>query len=558
MKAAAPPPGRPVPGRPGPESPGPQRPGAGREFFGHPRGLATLFFTEAWERFSYYGMKAILLFYMYDRARDGGLGIDSATAGSLIAVYGASIYLAAIAGGWVSDRLLGARRATLWGGVLIMCGHVCLALPAGKGALYGSMAFIVAGTGLLKPNVSASVGRLYGERDVRRDSGFSIYYMGISVGAVVAPLIVGTLGQRYDYHLGFGVAALGMAVGLLVFVRGQRHLSPDDLRPGNPLRLRDVPTRLRAGIAAGAVLLAVAVAAGAVAGLFTAQRVVDLISLLAVALPVAYFTVMLRSPRTTAVERSRVRAYIPLFSGSVFFWLIQEQGASVLAQYADQSTDLDALGFAIPSSWFQSTGSFVLIVLTPFFASLWMRLGNRAPSTPVKFGVGLVLAGLSYLVLVLPAAQPGMSSPLWLFGSFAIITVGEIFLSPIGLSVTTKLAPAAFTTQMMGLWLASNAAAQGISAQVVRLYNRADAAGYFAVVGGCGLVAGLVLLAGSRFIRRRMGGADVRDGAEAREGADVREDAELGDGVRAGDADEAGGDRPAGPTAPDGGARKGS
>lgn len=220
---------------------------------------------------------------------------------------------------------------------------------------------------------------------------------------------------------------------------------------------------------------------------------------------------MLRSPRTTALERSRVRAYIPLFTGSVFFWLIQEQGASVLAQYADQSTDLDALGFGIPSSWFQSAGSFVLIVLTPFFAALWMRLGRRAPSTPVKFGIGLLLAGLSYVLLVLPAAQPGKSSPMWLFASFAVITVGEICLSPIGLSVTTKLAPAAFTTQMMGLWLASNAAAQGISAQVVPLYNRADAASYFGVVGGCGVLVGLLLLAGSPFIRRRMGGADVRD-----------------------------------------------
>ncbi|HWM40170.1 MAG TPA: peptide MFS transporter, partial [Streptomyces sp.] len=444
----------------------------GRKFFGHPRGLATLFFTEAWERFSYYGMKAILLFYMYDRVDDGGLGIDSGTAASLIAVYGASIYLAAIAGGWASDRLFGARRATLYGGVLIMLGHVCLALPAGKAALYSSMVFIVAGTGLLKPNISASVGKLYTAQDVRRDSGFSIYYMGISVGAVLAPLVVGTLGQKYDYHLGFGIAALGMAAGLVVYLRGARHLSPEDLRPANPLHVRDIRTPHLVGLLTGAAAVFVTVAAGAVTGFLTAEGVVNVISLLAVALPVAYFTVMLRSPRTTALERSRVRAYIPLFTGSVFFWLIQEQGASVLAQYADQSTDLDALGFGIPSSWFQSAGSFVLIVLTPFFAALWMRLGRRAPSTPVKFGIGLLLAGLSYVLLVLPAAQPGKSSPMWLFASFAVITVGEICLSPIGLSVTTKLAPAAFTTQMMGLWLASNAAAQGISAQVVPLYNR--------------------------------------------------------------------------------------
>jgi POT family proton-dependent oligopeptide transporter len=187
-----------------------------QSFFGHPAGLATLFFTEAWERFSYYGMKAILLYYMYDRTGHGGLGIDPGTAKSLVAVYGAAVYMSAIAGGWVSDRILGAQRSIVYGGVLIMVGHICLALPSGAPALYLSMLFIVLGTGLLKPNVSTSVGDLYTTQDARRDAGYSVYYMGISVGAVVAPLAVGTLGQKYDYHLGFGLAAIGMAIGLVV------------------------------------------------------------------------------------------------------------------------------------------------------------------------------------------------------------------------------------------------------------------------------------------------------------------------------------------------------
>lgn len=488
----------------------------GRErlgFFRHPRGLATLFFTEAWERFSYYGMKAILLFYMYDRVRDGGLGIEAGTASSLIAAYGSVVYMSAIAGGWVSDRMLGARRATIYGGVLIMCGHVCLALPAGRAALYGSMVFIAVGTGLLKPNISVSVGRLYVPGDTRRDAGFSLYYMGISVGAVGAPLLVGTLGQRYDYHLGFGLAAVGMAAGLLVYLRGRRHLSDADLAPPQPLRTRHGSRSPRAvRMAVGSlVLLLVMISTAALTGTLTAERAVDGLSLLAVALPVGYFTMVLRSARTTPAERHRVRGYIPLFVAAVFFWLIQEQGASVLARYADQSTDLDALGFGIPSSWFQSTGSFVLIVLTPLFAVLWVRVGPRAPSAPVKFGLGLVLAGLSYVMLVLPALQSGKSNPLWLFGSFAVITVGEILLSPIGLSVTTQLAPAAFVTQMMGLWLASNAAAQGISAQVVPLYDRAHAAGYFTVVGGTGVVVGLLLLAGAPLIRRHTRDAAASD-----------------------------------------------
>ncbi len=492
---------------PGPDGRPGDRPVPDTGFLGHPKGLAVLFFTEAWERFSYYGMRAILLFYMYERVADGGLGIPRATATSLIAVYGASVYLAAIAGGWVSDRLLGAWRGTLYGGVLIMCGHLCLAVPAGAPALYASMVCIVAGTGLLKPNVSTSVGSLYGADDSRRDAGFSLYYMGISVGAVLAPLVVGTLGQRYDYHLGFGVAAAGMAVGLLVYVRGRRHLSPADLRPAHPLRRAD----LRAGplvglLAAPAVLVAAALVLSA-RGALTAGLVVDVISVSAVALPVVLFTHMLRSPRTTARERAGVRAYLPLFVAAVFFWLIQEQGASVLAQYADRSTDLDALGFPIPSSWFQSTGSLVLICLTPFAAALWMRLGPRQPGAPAKFGLGLVLAGLSYALLVHPALQPGRSNPLWLFGSFAVVTVGEILLSPIGLSVTTSLAPAAFSGRTMGLWLASNAAAQGISAQVVRLYDRHSAAQYFGVVGGVSVALGILLLTAAPALTRRMSAA---------------------------------------------------
>ncbi|HEX6446553.1 MAG TPA: peptide MFS transporter [Streptosporangiales bacterium] len=485
-----------------------------RAFFGHPRGLATLFFTESWERFSYYGMKAILLFYMYGRVSQGGLGIDSGTAKSLIAVYGASIYMAAIAGGWVSDRILGARRSTVLGGVLIMLGHISLAVPAGAAALYASMAFIVAGTGLLKPNVTSSVGDLYDRADARRDSGFSIYYMGISVGAVVAPFAVGTLGQKVNYHLGFGLAAVGMAVGLVVYVRGQRHLSDAGSRPKNPLRLAGVRRGRLAAVIALAAVLVVAVVVAAVTGRLTATLVVDLVSLLSLVLPIAYFAVMLRSRRTTPVERSRVLAYIPLFLTAVCFWVIQEQGASVLAEYADQSTDLGAFGFAMPSSWFQSVGSFVLIVLTPLFAAMWLRLARRrsgGPSTAVKFGIGVIVAGLSYLLMVVPSMQDGKSNPGWLLASLALVTVGEMCLSPIGQSATTRLAPAAFATQTMGLWLASDAAAQGISAQVVGLYDRASAGRYFGVIGAVAVALGVVVVLVSPFIRRLMRGAEPGD-----------------------------------------------
>jgi POT family proton-dependent oligopeptide transporter len=488
-----------------------------RSFFGQPRGLVGLFFTEAWERFSYYGMRALLLYYMYDRVTDGGLGIPPETAKSVVAVYGSAAYMTAIVGGWISDRLLGDRRTSFIGGVLIMCGHLCLALPAGKTALFVSMIFIAGGTGLLKPTISSSVGDLYAKADPRRDSGFSIYYMGISLGAVAAPFVVGTVGQKYNYHLGFSIAAVGMAVGLVVYVLTRGRLSEASSRPKNPLRSGDLPrSRTMWGSAAIAGAAALVVLAAA-AGLLSVTVVVNCISALAVALPITYFTVMLRSKRTTAAERARLRGYLPLFVAAVFFWLIQEQGSTVLAQYADKSTDLDAFGFAIPASWFQSVGSFVLIVLTPLFAALWLRLDSsaRPPSTAGKFAVALAIAGMSYLLLVLPALQEGDSNPLWLVASLTLVTIGEMCLSPIGLSATARLAPAAFATQTMGLWLTAGAAGQGIAAQLVKFYRPETAGLYFGAIGAGTVLLSVVLLALTPRIRRQTDSGSDTDAASA-------------------------------------------
>ncbi|GDY28639.1 peptide MFS transporter [Gandjariella thermophila] len=479
-------------------------------FFGHPRGLSTLFFTEMWERLSYYGMKSILLYYMYDQVVKGGLGIPSGTAKALVAVYGAALYMSGIVGGWVADRLLGSRRSILYGGILIMFAHICLAVPAGRGALYASMVLLVLGTGLLKTNISNTVGGLYDKQDTRRDAGFSIFYMGVNTGAFLAPFIVGTLGQKVNYHAGFSVAAVGMAIGLIQYVLGQRHLGDAGRLPTNPLTPAE---RGRFSLIAGAgvAALVVLVVVLAVTGVLTADLVINVITALSVLVPLGYFAVMLRSGRTTAVERSRVVAYIPLFVASVAFWFIQEQGASVLAQYADQRTDLNAFGFAIPSSWFQSVNPVVIIVLAPAFAALWMKLGTRQPTTPRKFAYGLLLAGLSYLVLVVPAVVAGTgvkANPLWLTVSFVLVTLGELCLSPVGLSATTKLAPAAFAAQTMGLWFTSDAAAQGLSAQVVKLYTPATEAGYFGVVGGVVLVLGVALYLIAPAIHRKMQGVD--------------------------------------------------
>ncbi|MER7082574.1 proton-dependent oligopeptide transporter, POT family [Saccharopolyspora kobensis] len=479
-----------------------------RGFFGHPRGLATLFFLEMWERFSYYGMSAILLYYLYDRTSDGGLGMDRPTSSALVSIYGALVFMSGIFGGWLADRVLGMRRAVLLGGLLIMCGHLVLTVPGGLPALLVSMLLIVVGTGLLKPNVSSLVGELYSPTDNRRDAGFSLFYMGINLGAFLAPYLVGTLGQQIGYHLGFGLAAVGMAVGLVAYVRGRARLGQAGEAPTNPLRAGE---RRQVGMraAAGAAVSAVAVAALGVTGSLTVQALINAVSVLAVLLPAAYLITMLRSPHTDAVERSRLIAYIPLFLGAVCYWVVNEQSGSVLAQFADTRTDLEIFGFAVPSSWFQSLNPIATLVLAPTFAWLWIRLGDRQPATPRKFAIGLLLGGASFVLMAGPGLLHGVDSPAspwWLVGSYFVVICGSMCLSPVGLSATTKLAPRAFLAQMMSLWFLASAAAEGINAQLVQFYRAETEVGYFAGVGAAVMVAGVVMHLMTPWVQRRMGG----------------------------------------------------
>jgi POT family proton-dependent oligopeptide transporter len=487
----------------------PEQTRADRGFFGHPRGLSTLWFTEFWERVSYYGMRAILLFYMYDRLNQGGLGLPQHLAQSLMSIYGALVFMSSVIGGWLADRIFGSRRSILAGGVLIMFGHICLSIPTGGiVALYLSMVLITLGTGMLKPNISKVVGDLYHDRDERRDAGFSLFYMGVNLGAFIAPLAVGGLRDRWGFHAGFSLAAVGMAIALVWYVVGGRLLGNAGRTPANPLTDTDRPRTLRR-LGIGLVIVAAVVALLAVTHTLSAQLIIDTVSVLGILLPAAYFTVMLRSPKTTPIERSRIVAYIPLFIASLFFWLIEEQGSVVLATFADQRTDLGAFGFHIPPEWFQSINPLAIVLLAPVFVAVWTRLGDRAPSTPRKFSFGLMLAGLSYVFMMAPGLINGTSvlaSPLWLVGSFVIVIIGELFLSPVGLSATTKLAPAAFASQMMSLWFLSDAAAQGISAQIVPVFSPSTEVAYFGIVGGLTVVLGVVLYFLAPVVQRAMRG----------------------------------------------------
>lgn len=465
-------------------------------FFGHPKGLFTLFFTEFWERFSYYGMRAILLYYMYYSVSKGGLGMDHATAASIMAIYGSLVYMSGIIGGWVADRLLGSSRTVFWGGVLIMIGHLILALPGTISTLFISMVFLILGTGLLKPNVSSIVGDLYSETDTRRDSGFSIFYMGINLGAFISPFIVGTLGQQYNFHLGFGVAAIGMMVGLIIFLlTKKKNLGLAGTQAPNPLtgsERKKVIKKLSIGIVFILVLCLVTIPTG----ILTINRFTLLVSILGIIIPTCYFIFMYRSPKTTKIEKSRLLAYIPLFIAATMFWAIQEQGAIILATYADQRTQLQFAGVELQSSWFQSLNPIYVVVLAPVFAWLWIKLNSRQPSTAHKFAIGLLFAGLSFLVMIIPAYIHGtesLVSPMWLVISFLLVVIGELCLSPVGLSITTKLAPAAFSAQTMSLWFLTSAAAQAINAQLVRLYKPETEIIYFGVIGGLSILLSIML-----------------------------------------------------------------
>ncbi|WP_453991165.1 peptide MFS transporter [Bacillus nitroreducens] len=480
-------------------------------FFGHPKGLFTLFFTEFWERFSYYGMRAILLFYMYYEVTEGGLGLSQHTAMAIMSIYGSLVYMSGIIGGWLADRIFGTSKAVFYGGILIMFGHIALAIPGSISLFFVSMVLIVLGTGLLKPNVSSVVGEIYSEKDARRDAGFSIFYMGINLGGFLAPLIVGEVGMKHSFHLGFSIAAVGMFVGLVMFVlTRKKNLGLAGTIVPNPLA-KDEKKKVYTQIAIGTIVIAVLVAITIPAGILTFDSFIALIGILGFLIPTAYFVVMYRSPKTTDVERSRILAYIPLFLAAVMFWSIQEQGATILANYADTRTQLNFAGIEISPAWFQSLNPLFIIILAPVFAWFWVKLGNRQPSVPKKFSMALLFAGLSFLVILLPGYFGGTESlvnPLWLVLSYFIVVLGELLLSPVGLSATTKLAPAAFTAQMMSLWMLSNAAAQALNAQLVKFYTPENEMTYFGVIGGTSIVLGIILLLVSPKIQKFMKGVN--------------------------------------------------
>jgi POT family proton-dependent oligopeptide transporter len=480
-------------------------------FFGHPRGLSTLFFTEMWERFSYYGMRALLILFMTASVADGGLGFDTAVAGAVYGLYTSMVYMTTVPGGWIADRLIGQRRAVLYGGILIAAGHFSMAFPS-LATFYLGLFLIVIGTGLLKGNVSVIVGQLYAPGDKRRDAGFSIFYMGINLGAFVAPLVCGYLGQRIDWHMGFAAAGIGMAIGLVQYVLGARYLGDAGLRPA-PARSPEDGARLKrrataSGLASLAAIVVFGMAAYTGNMAISATQIADGAGYLLLVLTALFFVWLFASSDWSPDERKRLYVIAVLFLAAAVFWSLFEQAGSTLNLFADRSTRTSILGWGFPSSWLQSMNSFFIWTLAPVFAWLWIRLGRHEPSTPIKFSLGLVFVGAGFAVLVAAAglAEGGVQvSPLWLIVVYLLHTCGELCLSPVGLSAMTKLAPARIAGLMMGVWFLATSVGNFIAGRLAGFYEAMPLPTLFGTIAAFGIVAGLLLLPLTPPIRRLMG-----------------------------------------------------
>lgn len=473
-----------------------------RGFFGQPRSLANIFGVEMWERFSFYGMQGILLIYLYYSAAEGGLGMDQTAAAGIVGAYGGGVYLSTILGAWLADRLLGSERVLFSSAIVIMAGHIALALLPGFVGVGVGLVLVAFGSGGLKANATSVVGTLYSEHDPRRDAGFSIFYLGINLGAFLGPILTGLLASTLGFHWGFGLAAVGMAIGLIQYSFGRKRLPAVASAVPNPLP-RDRIGLVIAIAAAAVIAIVVLVATGAI----TATNLVTWVIVGTIVAAIAYFAVILSSRRIETVERRRVLGFIPLFIASVAFWSLYQQQFTVLTIYSDEQLNRDLFGWEMPVSWVQSINPIFIIILSGVFAAIWTKLGDRQPSTPIKFALGTAIMGVAFLLFIPFAGGAANSTPLLaIIGILFVFTVAELLLSPVGLSVTTKLAPKVFHTQMVALFFLSVALGTAISGRLAEFYTSGSEVVYFGVLGGIAIALGLALAVGSRGVLKLMSG----------------------------------------------------
>ena len=428
-------------------------------FFGHPRGLSTLFFTEMWERFSYYGMRAFLIYYMTATAAAGGLGFSVEDATRIYGNYTGSAWGASIIGGFIADRFIGQYRSVLIGGIVIMLGHFTLVFTPVP-FFYTGLALIVVGTGLLKPGASTLVGLLYEQGDKRRDAGYSLFYMGINSGAILGPIIAGYIAQRIDWHLGFGCAGIGMALGVVQYVVGKKHLQPAIDR------------------AAVSTKTTTTSSGDSTAGRFA----------------------------FTSNEWKRIAAIITFFAFAILFWAGYEQAGSTMALFAQRNTVLELFGFSFPAAWFQSAQPFFVVTLAPVFAWLWLRLGRYEPPVTAKFAMGLLFMGTAFLIMIPAgaiASDAGVRvSPWWLITWSVFSEFGEICLYPVGMNAVSKLSPARIVGVMMGVWFLSISFGNKLAGFAAGYINAVPLNQLFGIFGLILAVAALLMFALVRPIGR--------------------------------------------------------
>jgi proton-dependent oligopeptide transporter, POT family len=478
-----------------------EKPQNEKTFFGQPRVLANLFGVELWERFSFYGMQGILLLYLYFPAEQGGLGISQDTAVGIVGAYGGLVYLSTIAGGWVADRLIGSERTLFYAAVLVMAGHIALSVLPGTLGVGVGLILIAIGSGGVKANATSLVGTLYSEEDPRRDAGFSIFYLGINLGALLGPLLTGWLQTSYGFHIGFAAAAVGMAIGLIQYAIGRRQLPEAANEVPDPL-----PNQKRVwyalGIAAGAVVLVVL----GITGVLRATNLDGAVILVILGSTLAYFIVIISSRHVTSVERKRVIAFIPMFIASAAFWSLYQQQFTVLTVYSDYQLNRDIFGWTMPISWVQSINPVFIIILSGVFAAIWTKLGDRQPPTPLKFAAGTVVMGIAFLLFIpMASTQPNSAPLLGLIGVIFVFTIAELLLSPVGLSLATKLAPEAFKTQMVALFFLSVALGTALSGTLAQYYSTETQVPYFGILGGVAIVIGIALGLMTPWLERLMG-----------------------------------------------------
>ena len=485
-----------------------------RGFLGHPRGLSTLFFTEMWERFSYYGMRAILILFMVAPLTEGGLGMAVPEAGAVQGTYTAMVYMMTMVGGWFADKLFGLRRSVFVGGVLIMAGHISLAIP-GLASFYLGLLLVVLGTGLLKGNVSVMVGQLYRPEDTRRDAGYSLYYMGVNLGGFLGPFFCGYFAQQPAFrerligwgfapetawHFGFGAAAVGMLFGLIQYSLGKDRFPATVERPlGVSNDTERSQARRQFGMALGGVLLVVLAAVGLNSAgtiTITPQGFAGGVDVFLVMLTVGFFFWLFTVAKWTPEERKRLVVILVLFMGASIFWAGFEQAASTLNLFADRNTANTIFGWAYPSSWLQSVNSFFIIVMAPLVGLVWLKLGVRNPSSPAKFSLGLFFLALAYVLMIgasLSAADGGRVTPMWLVGCYFLQTIGELCLSPVGMGAMSTLAPARAQGLMMGVWFLASAIGNKVAGRVGGLYESFSITTLFTANAGFVLIFALIM-----------------------------------------------------------------